>query len=135
MTSPSQALLSALREALVAHAPLLLLLQGAHVFDEVPRGSNAPLITIGDIETRDWSTSDKKAHEHFVTLNIRTNARSRELAQNILNEVEAVLDNASLSLIDHKLVNLRIIFWSVSRERNGENFGAAVRLRAATEPL
>jgi hypothetical protein len=49
--------------------------------------------------------------------------------------VEAALDNAALTLVDHKLVNLRIIFINVARTKAIENYGAVLRFRAATEPL
>jgi hypothetical protein len=135
VSNPAHALQTAMRAALLAHMPLILLLGGAHVHEEMPRGAVSPLVSFGDIETRDWSVADAKAHEHFVTLSIRTNSRSRKLAQDILDEIEAVLDNADLTLDGHRLVNLRLTFWSVTREKNGENFGAALRFRAATEPL
>lgn len=124
-----------MRSALIAHAPLTLLLGGAHVFEEMPHGALAPYVSFGDIETRDWSVADAKAHEHFATISVRTNSRSRKLAQDILDEIETVLDGAALTLSGHRLVNLRLNFWSVSREKNGENFGAVLRFRAATEPL
>ena len=135
MSNPSRAVQQAMRDALLAHAPLTLLLQGQHVFEEMPRGANAPFVAFGDIETRDWSVADAKAHEHFIMLSIRTNSRSRKLAQDILDEIETVLDHAALTLDGHKLVNLRVIFWSVTRDKSAENFGAVIRFRAATEPL
>ena len=55
--------------------------------------------------------------------------------QAIASEVELALDNATLTLTDHKLVNLRVIFSNVARNKPTENFGAVVRFRAATEPL
>ncbi len=133
--NPGQALTEAMRAALIAHAPLRLLLGGAHVHEELPRGAKEPLVSFDAIETRDWSTAEQKAHEHFVTLAVRSGSRGRSLAQQILDEIEAVLDGASLSLAGHRLVNLRIVFWSVTRGRDGETFGANVRFRAATEPL
>lgn len=135
MSNPAFALQTAMRDALLAHAPLSLLLQGQHVYEEMPRGISTPFVTFGDIETRDWSVGDQKAHEHFVTLSIQTNSRSRKLAQDILDEVEAVLDNAALLIAGHRLVNLRLVFWSVTRDRKGEYFNATARFRAATEPL
>ena len=135
MTNPAYALQTAMRTALLAHAPLTLLLGGAHVYEEMPRGAVPTYASFGDIETRDWSVADQKAHEHFATLSVRTNNRSRKLAQDILSEIEAVLDNAVLTLSNHRLVNLRLTFWSVARDKNAENFGATLRFRAATEPL
>lgn len=135
MTSPTLALQQAMRAKLLAHAPLRLLLGGAHVHEELPRGAREPFITFEAIETRDWSTADQKAHEHFVTLAVRTASRSRSLAQQITAEIEAALDGAALTLDGHRLVNLRLAFWSVVRGRDTASFGASLRFRAATEPL
>ena len=44
MSGSALALQSAMREALLAHAPLLALLGGGHVFDEVPRGEQEPYV-------------------------------------------------------------------------------------------
>jgi Protein of unknown function (DUF3168) len=133
--NPALATQQAMRAALLARAPLLSLLGGAHIFDEVPRGANAPFVAFTAIETRDWSVADQKAHEHFVTLEILTNQRSRTAAQAIANEIEATLENAALTLADHKLVNLRVVFTNVTRSNKSENFGAVLRYRAATEPI
>jgi hypothetical protein len=134
VSNPALALQDAMRAALLAHAQLVTLLQGHHVFDEMPRGANMPYVGFAEIETRDWSVKDQKAHEHFVTLGIRTNTRSRKLTQDIVAEIETALDNAPLTLAGHALVNLRLVFWTVAKEKNGENYGAAMRFRAATEP-
>ncbi len=131
MSNPGFAVQSAMRQTLLAHAPLTLLLGGGHIYEEPPRGAPPSHVTFGDIETRDWSVADAKAHEHFIMLNVRTNSRSRKLAQDILSEIEAVLDNSSLTLSGHRLVSLRLVFWSVARERASENFGATLRFRAA----
>ena len=133
MSSPSLALQEAMRAALLAHAPLRLLLGGAHVHEELPRGARPPFVLFETIETRDWSVADQKAHEHFVALSVKTNSRSRRLAQQVLDEIETVLDGAGLSLAGHRLVNLRLTFWSVTRQ--GESDGANLRFRAATEPV
>jgi ribosomal protein S18 acetylase RimI-like enzyme len=130
----AQSLQLAMRTALIARATLTTLLGGAHIFDEVPRGANPSHIQFTAIETRDWSVADQKAHEHFITLEINTNARGRGLAQSLAHEVEAALDSAALSMIDHTLINLRITSTSVARNSKTENFGATLRFRAVTEP-
>lgn len=129
------ALQQAMRAALLADTALITLLGGAHIFDEMPRGEPALSVSFANIETRDWSVMDQKAHEHFVTLDVATNERSRTQAQNICNRIEAVLDNAALTLTGHRLVNLRLVFWSVARTKSDPKFGATLRFRAATEPL
>jgi hypothetical protein len=129
------ALQQAMRTALLADTALITLLGGAHIFDEVPRGEPTLHVSFAGIETRDWSVMDQKAHEHFLTLEVVTNERSRAQAQNICNRIEAVLDNAALILTGHRLINLRVVFWSVARTKAEPKFGATLRFRAATEPL
>ena len=135
MSNSGLAVQEAMRAALLAHAPLITLLQGHHIHEEMPRGAREPFVSFGDIETRDWSVADQKAHEHFVTLAVRTNQRSRKLAQDVVAEIETALDNAALTLAGHTLVNLRLVFWSVNRDKTAETHNATLRFRAATEPL
>jgi hypothetical protein len=132
MSSSSLAVQTALRDRLLVHAPLTALLGGGHVFDEIPRGQQEPYVVFSAIETRDWSTQDQKAHEHFVTLEVKTKARGRKLADQIVAEIETAFETPT-PLAGHTLVNLRIVFWTVFRA--GENFNALLRYRAATEPL
>jgi hypothetical protein len=132
--SPALALQQAMRTALLAHAPLTLLLGGAHVFDESPRGVRPPYVVFTTIETRDWSTHDQSAHEHFVTLEVVTIERGRGHAQEITEAIDYVLDRSSLVLDGHRLINLSMIYWNVSRSKDG-GFGATLRFRATTEPL
>jgi hypothetical protein len=118
----------------MAHAPLTALLGGAHVFDELPRGEKTPHVAFASVETRDWSVSDQKAHEHFVSIEVKSNSRSRKAAQAMVAEIELALDNAALTLSGHALINLRLIFWSVARARATDSFNGIMRFRAATEP-
>jgi hypothetical protein len=130
----SLSLQQAMRAALLAHAPLTALIGGARIYDEVPRGEHAPFVAFAEIETRDWSVTGQKAHEHFVTLIVETNERSRSLAQSIAQEIEATLDMADFTLNGHRLINLRLVSASVSRRKTTDTFGASLRFRAATEP-
>lgn len=135
MSNPASALVTAMRNAMLARPALVALLQGQHVYEEKPRGAVTTFVAFETIETRDWSVKDQRAHEHFVTLAIETNSRSRKLAQDIVGEIEAALDNVGLTLAGHALVNLRLAFWAVTRAKNAETFNATLRFRAATEPL
>jgi hypothetical protein len=129
------ALMQAMRAALLADTALIALLGGQHIFDEVPRGEQPLHVSFAMIETRDWSVMDQKAHEHFVTIEVGTNERGRSQAQAICQRIETVLDNAALTLAGHRLINLRNVFWNVSRVKTDKTFGAVLRFRAATEPL
>lgn len=135
MTAAALSLQEAMRETLLANAPLLALLGGGHIYDELPRGAAPSYVAFGEIETRDWSTASDPGQEHFVTVLVRSNQRSRKLAQEIADAVAAALDGAALALTGHRLVNLRLVFWTVARDRTTEGFGATLRFRAATEPL
>lgn len=132
--NPALALVQAMRAALLADTVLVNLLGGAHIFDEVPRGEQPLYISFASVETRDWSVMDQKAHEHFVSIDVGTNDRGRMKAQALCSRIEAVLDNAVLALTDHRLINLRQVFYSVSRSKNDKSFSAMLRFRAATEP-
>jgi Protein of unknown function (DUF3168) len=129
--SVQQAMLTALR----ARTTLTTLLGGAHIYDELPRGATPPYVLFNNIETRDWSVMDQKAHEIILTLEIMTNMRFRAQAQSVCQEIETALDGAALVLIDHKLVNLRCVFHNVSRNKTSDAFVAVMRFRAATEPI
>lgn len=134
MSDPAFALQDAMRARLITHAPLTILLGGAHVYDEVPRGEQTPHVVFAAIETRDWSVADQKAHEHFISIEVKSNSRSRKAAQAITSEIEAALDNVALTLAGHTLINLRLVFWSVTRARSTDTFNGIMRFRAATEP-
>jgi hypothetical protein len=124
----------AMGAALIDDAALTALLGGAHIFDEVPRGEPPLHVTFNGIETRDWSTATDKAHEHFITIDVVTNEKGRALAQSICERIEAILDQAALTIAGHRLINLRMVFSIVSRAKPSQNFGASLRFRAATEP-
>jgi hypothetical protein len=135
VTSAALTLQEAMRERLLSHAPLIALLQGAHVFDEAPRGAHAPYVAFAAIETRDWSVMEAKAHEHFVSIEVATRERSRAQAQDIMGEIDAALDRAPLVLSGHALINLSAVFATVSRIRGSEHFGGLIRFRAVTEAV
>ena len=68
-----------------------------------------------------------------MSIVVRTNSRSRKTAQDVSAAVEAFLDGAALAVPGHRLVTLRLAFWSVMK--TGQSYGASLRFRAATEPL
>lgn len=133
MSSAGLALQDAMRAALAGDATLTALLGGAYVFDEVPRGAPPSYVEFTALDTRDWSTATEPGLEHVVSLAVRSNSRSRKLAQEASSAIAAALDGRVLALPGHRLVNLRLVFWSVAK--SGVNYGATLRFRAATEPL
>lgn len=134
-TSPALALQTGLRAALLADAGLVSALGGGQVFDDVPREAPFPYITIGDIDTRDWSTQSSRGHEHTVTLHLWSRYRGRKQVQDLIAEVDRILDGAAPPLNGHRLVNLSTVFWTAQREPDGEVYRGTMRLRAVTEPI
>ena len=134
-TSPALALQTGLRTALLADAALVAALGGEQVFDDVPREAPFPYITIGDIDTRDWSTQTSRGHEHIVTLQLWSRYRGRKQVQDLIAEVDRILDGGDPPLQGHRLVNLSTVFWTAQREPDGEVYRGTVRLRAVTEPI
>jgi hypothetical protein len=130
----SLALQAAIRDRLLAHAPLAALIGANRVFDHVPQGTAEPYVAFAETETRDWSTQTHEGHEHFVTLNVWTRALGRKGTLDIVNEIDAALDGAALTLTDHRLVSLRTNFWTAAAARDGERYRGVIRLRATTEP-
>jgi hypothetical protein len=134
-TNPALALQTALRATLLADAGLVTALGGEQVFDDVPREVPFPYVTIGDIETRDWSTQTSRGHEHTVTIHVWSRYRGRKQVQELIGEIDRILDGADPPISDYRLVNLSTVFWTAQRESDGEVYRGTVRLRAVTEPV
>ncbi len=132
--SPAWALQAALFAHLAAHADLMALLGGVHLHDDVPEEAVFPYVTLGDTETRDWSTQTRRGHEHRVTLHVWSRHKGRREVQAIIAALDDALDGAAPALDGHVLVNLRTVFWHALRDTDGETYHGIVRLRAVTEP-
>ncbi|HEY5363892.1 MAG TPA: DUF3168 domain-containing protein, partial [Aestuariivirga sp.] len=114
MMQPGLDVQQAMLATLASRSSLIALLGGAYIFDETPHGITAPNVVFTKIETRDWSVADQKAHESFITLEIKSKSRSRIQVQNIIQEIELALDGATLTLVDNNLINLRCVFISAA---------------------
>lgn len=127
------ALQAAMQTVLLADAELVAALGGERVFDHVLQGTPMPYLTIGEIETRDWSTQTDRGAEHRVTLRAWSGRRGRKEAHGVIKEAQRVLDGASLDLDGHRLVSLSATFWTVVRTLEGEAYEGVLRFRAVTE--
>ena len=124
---------TALRTHLLSAPEVTFVLGPDAVFDEVPQGTPFPYLFMGDIETRDWSTQTKRGYEHTVGLHIWSDYRGRKQALNIIEAVDTALDGAVLPLVDHRLISLRTLFWTVLQELNKGLYHGVMRLRVVTE--
>ena len=124
----------ALRDRLLAHAPLIALLGGPAVHDHAPQAGPLPCVVFAETETRDFGTQTLAGHEHLVTLHVWSTAEGVKQVQAIIAEIDAALSGAALTLSAHRLVNLHVALWSAARA-DGTRRRGMIRLRAVTEPL
>jgi hypothetical protein len=133
MTHPSLALQKAVVAALVADTAVGALI-GERIYDAPPRDATFPYVTVGQVNTTDWSTGTEAGAEHQLTLHVWSRERGKKQCYAIAEAVEAALHDAALTLEDHALVNIRFEFAETRRDPDGITFHSAIRFRAATEP-
>jgi hypothetical protein len=134
MTHPSLALQKAVVAALVADSGVGTLI-GDRIYDATPRDATFPYVTVGQVNTTDWSTGTEDGAEHALTLHAWSRERGKRECYAISAAVEAALHDAALSLDGHALVNLRFEFAETRRDPDGITFHTAMRFRAVTEPM
>jgi len=135
MTTPaSVALRAALHAALVADAPLAAVLGGPKIFDEPPRDTPFPYVTLGEARIVDLAAGGEPVQEHHLTLHAWSRQGGHREAHAVAGALLQALDDAPLALGDHVLVNLRFAVADVRREADGRTYHALVRFRAVTEP-
>ncbi len=132
----SFALQAAIAGALAAHAGVRSF-AGAppRIYDDVPEKPVFPYITIGDDETRDWSTGSDAGAEHGLTIHVWSRYAGRREAKLLMDEIAAALHDQPVALSARRLINLRLAGMETFRLGDGETWHGIVRLRAVTEPL
>jgi hypothetical protein len=133
-TAASAALRAAVHDALTADAPLTALLGGPRVYDEPPRSAAFPFVTLGEARVADFSAGEAQGEEHTLVLHAWSRQGGHKEAHLIAGALLQALDDAPLTLADHRLVNFRFAVVDVRREADGRTYHALVRFRAVTEP-
>ena len=135
MASASLALQAAILSALTGHAPLVALLAGPRVYDDVPPNAQYPYLTFGQSSQRDWSTGTEEGAEHLVTIHVWSRAAGRRQVHDIAAAIHAAVHDRPLALTGYRLVNLRHEFSESRRDGDGETYRGVIRYRAVTEPI
>jgi hypothetical protein len=135
MLSPDIALRKAILARLLGESALVARLGGARVHDEAPRSAPPPYVVFAQSRSRDWSTMTEAGHEHFVSLDIWSARSGAREALEISALVAAALDDQSLLLEGHNLVNLQVREIETARENANRFVRAKLRLRAITEKI
>jgi len=130
--------ISSLRQALYQHltadAAITSLIAG-RVYDEPPRAPTFPFLTLGEVRLSDASTGSGPMSEQALTLHLFSQQGGLAEAQAVTGALIACLDDVSLTLAGHALVNLRFTLADLRRESDGRSYHAIVRFRALTAPL
>jgi hypothetical protein len=134
-TASSAALRAAIYDALINDGALTSVLGGPSVYDEPPRAASFPYVTLGEARMSDFSAGGERGEEHQLTLHAWSRQGGHREAHLIAGALLQALDDAPLTLSDHRLINLRFALADVRREADGRTYHALVRFRAVTEPV
>lgn len=137
MISPILALRAAIRTRLVADAALTALLGGQRVYDETPRAATTPYVSFGPAEATDWRSGAAAGPgaRHALSLVAWSQEGGDSEALAVVARMAALLDDAALTLADHRLVLLRVTAQEAGRPDISGLRRTVLRLAALTEPL
>jgi hypothetical protein len=136
VTSPVLALRAAILARMSGDADLAALMGGAvRVYDEPPRAAEPVYALFGETSARDASSDGVRAHEHAVALVVYGKRGSARTAIEVAERLDAILDDAPLEPVGHRLVHLRTIALEVARDPPTGLARATLRLRALTEVI
>ena len=93
-----------------------------------------PYVTLGEARIADFSTGTERGEEHQLTLHAWSRQGGHKEAHLVAGALLQALDDAPLTLDDHRLINFRFALADVRREADGRTYHAVVRFRAVTEP-
>ena len=127
------ALLAAIHHRLSADAALTGIIGPGRIRDRLLPRPALPCIVYGDMETRDYSTSTESAEEHFLTIEIWSEAEGRKEAQEIAGIVHGLLHDAALVLEGTTLVSLLQASMRTRRAPKTKFYLTEMRFRAVTE--
>ena len=129
------ALRKAVRERLLASAPLVARLGGPRVHDPAPRGAPRPYVVFTQSQARDWSTMTERGAEHLLTLEVWSEAPGVREALDVAGLVAGALHDAPLSLPGAACALLRVLDAQTARESGGRFTRCRLRVRALVEPI
>ena len=135
MMHPGLAVQSALHKHLVANETLTAILEGAYLYDDVPRNAEPPYVTFAEASCFDWSTGTEQGCEHLLVLNAWSKYRGRKQVLEIASAIEGSLSRVPNFIEDHALINLTHESTEVSKDVPSGLFLARITLRAITEPI
>lgn len=131
--SAVNALLKAIHARLSGDGDLVTMTGGRVMLDRLAERTPLPLIALGQMESRDASTSTEPAAEHLFSLDVWSDAEGRREAEAIAGRLHALLDDAALTLEGATLVSLFHLKTRTRREAKSGRFVVELSFRAVTE--
>jgi hypothetical protein len=130
----ANALLQAVHARLVGDAELVGMVGPDGIIDRLLPRPVLPCVAFGEIDSRDYSTASERGEEHFLTIEVWSEAGGRKLAQDIAVRILALLDDAPLVLGGGiALVSLFYRNSRSARPAKTKQFLTEIRFRAVTE--
>jgi len=123
----------AIHASLVGNASLSSLV-GGRVYDRPPQDATFPFVTLGDTEVEPDGAGSEGAAIHRLALSVWSRARGRREVKEIMSVIDAALEDESLPMTGHVLVNLQLERASVSYASDAEALRGRLVFRAYTEP-
>jgi hypothetical protein len=124
----------AILDAAAADADLHALMGGSlRLYDEPPRGAEPVYALFSDVRATDWSTDHDHGHEQNLGIVVWSERGGARTALAVAERFAAILDDASLALDGHRLVNLRVTELASERDKDTRLNRVTLRLRAVTE--
>ena len=121
--------------SLALHKALLAALNpiSASVFDGVPQGASFPYVTLDRtvLDRLPYLTARKQ--ERFTFLTIWSEVKGQQQVLQIMGEIDALLDGASLTLDTGRVVLIQVDSASTDRDADTVTFRGSVVLRVITE--
>jgi hypothetical protein len=129
----SFALQSAVFAALSGDATMQSLID-TRLYDAVPRNPVFPYVVLGDDKETNAGTATEEGSEHIFTIAAWSRHGGHAESKSIADAIRFRLNNATLSLDGHALVDLRFLDCEYARDSDGHTYSATLRFRAVTEP-
>ena len=100
------------------------------IYDDVPEGTVAPYINIGEETAINDGTKTVDAVEHTLTIHIWSEYRGRYEIKHIMQQVYQNLHNTAITVSGASLVNIRQEFATTLEEADGITRHGVMRFRA-----
>lgn len=134
MTAPAAELQKAVFATLGGSTQLVALLGGPKIHDQAQTNVLFPYVTFGRTSVYDWSTDTESGTEQLFTVHVWSKSQGKREALEIMDVVRGLLDNATLALGGHHLVNMRLEFSETRFDDRLSLQHGLLRFRAVTEP-